>query len=131
MMRCADSTAGVILRSVRRPSSVISSSRARRSRLRGAALGKSFLHQAVDHPGDGGAVVGDQSCKRHLVEPRIGLDGRKRRVLHRREVEAGFPDLGQKHRHRDLLEAARQMPGHVVVVFHRILRWRQRKAADR
>ena len=60
-------------------------------------------------------------CERHLVEPRVRPDRRKRRILHRGEVEAGISDLSQEHRHRDLLEPAGQMPGHVVVVFHRIL----------
>ena len=64
--------------------------------------------------------IGDQSGERHLIDARMGLDG-QRGVLHRREVEAGFLDLGQEHRDRDLLEPARQMAGHVVVVSHRIL----------
>src|SRR4029450_6343771 len=46
----------------------------------------------------------------------------ERGVLNRREVKTGLPDLGQEHGHRDLLEAARQMAGHLVVVSHGTLR---------
>ena len=69
--------------------------------------------------------IGNQSGKGHLIEPGIGADGRKRRVLNGREVVACFPDFGQEHRHRDLLEAARQMSGHVMGVFHGTLRGRR------
>ena len=122
MVRCAASTAGVIPRSVRFPASVICNSRARLSRLVAVAHQQAFLHQPIDHPGDGGSVIGNQSGKRYLIDPRIGPDGRKRRVLNGREVISGLPDLGKEDRHRNLLEAARQMSGHLVVVSHRNLR---------
>jgi hypothetical protein len=77
-----------------------------------------FQHQPVDHSGDGGAVIGDQSCKGDLIDSGVRVDGRKRHVLNRREIVTRPLDLGQEHSHRNLLEAARQMSGHFIGCFH-------------
>lgn len=78
-----------------------------------------FGDQPVHHPGDGGAVKGNQSGESDLIDSGAATDSRERRVLDRREVVAGFLDLGQKHSHRDLLEAARQMSGHLIDGLHK------------
>ena len=122
MVRCAASTAGVMPR--RNSPSRFGDLQFARAPVPAAFVARhqSLLHQPVDDPGDGGAVEGNQSGKGHLIEPGIGADGRKRHVLNGREVVAYFLNFGQEHRHRNLLEAARQMSGHVMRVFHGTLR---------
>ena len=106
-------------RKVRRPATVIVSSRARRSRLLSWRVDQPFLDQPIDHPGDGGTIKGNQSRKSDLIDPGVGADGRKRRVLNGRKAVTRPLDLRQEHGHRDLLEAARQVAGHLIDCLHK------------
>ena len=82
------------------------------------ALDEPFLDQPIDHPGDGGTIKGNQSRKSDLIDPGVGADGRKRRVLNGRKAVTRPLDLRQEHGHRDLLEAARQVSGHFIDCLH-------------
>jgi phenol 2-monooxygenase (NADPH) len=87
-------------------------------------LHQPFEDQAVDHPGDGGAVERDQSGKGDLIDPGVGADGGERRILNGREVVTCSSNFGEEHGNRNLLEAARQMPWHFIGRIHRRLQWR-------
>jgi len=71
------------------------------------ARNETFRDQPVHHPGDGGAVKGNQSGKGDLIDAGVGPDSGECRVLDGREVVTCLLDLSQEHSHRYLLEAAR------------------------
>ncbi len=72
------------------------------------------LRQAVDHAAHRRAVEGDEAGQRRLIHAGMGVKRRQRRILHRRQVEAGRRDLGVEHRDGDLLKPAGEKPGLVV-----------------
>ena len=118
MSRWAPSTAGVIPRKIPPPRNSHRQFAGPPISAAFLARDESFLHQPIDHPGDGGTIKGDQSCKGDLINPGVGADGRKRRVLNGRKVVTCPLNLRQEHSHRNLLEAARQVSGHFIDCLH-------------
>ncbi len=72
-----------------------------------------LLLQAINHPTDGGPVVGNQFGHRGLIGCRVGLDGIECGKLHRGQVKAcGLRALGE-HLGGLLVQPTYQVPRHV------------------